>query len=163
MTLVFCHYSPMMSRRLVIALASASLLLTSCAAGGQAPTRNIKQVTDGVDKDAGELKIRNLLVVATPGGGGTLVAYIVNQGNQADQLAGLTINGQTAELTTSAPLTTNKPMIFEGEVANAKAKVAALGAVAGARVPVVLYFAKAGKVELDALIVENSGIYSSIL
>jgi len=153
----------MISRRLLVALACASLLLTSCAAGGQAPTRNIKQVTDGVDKDAGELKIRNLLVVALPGGSATLVAYIVNQGEAPDQIAGITINGQKADLTTSAPLMTNKPMIFEGEAANAKAKVATLGAVAGARVPVVVYFANAGKVELDALVVDNTGIYSSIL
>ena len=69
----------MISRRLIIALISSSLLLTSCAAGGQAPTRLIKQVTDGVDKDAGAIKIRNVVVVATDAGAGTLVAYIVNQ------------------------------------------------------------------------------------
>ena len=161
--MVFCHYSPMISRRLILALVSSSLLLTSCAAGGQAPTRIIKQVTDGVDKDAGALKIRNVLVVATPNGSGTLVAYIVNQSADADQIAGITINGQKADLTTSAPLATKKPMIFEGEAANAKSKIAALGAVAGDRVPVVFYFANAGKVEVDALVVENTGIYSSIL
>ena len=153
----------MISRRLILALVSSSLLLTSCAAGGQAPTRNIKQVTDGVDKDAGALKIRNVVVVATANGAGTLVAYIVNQGPDADQIAGITINGQKADLTTSAPLATNKPMIFEGEAANAKSKIGALGAVAGDRVPVVFYFANAGKVEVDALVVENTGIYSSIL
>jgi hypothetical protein len=57
----------------------------------------------------------------------------------------------------------NKPMIFEGESANAKAKIAALGVKPGYRVPVVFYFAKSGKVELDALVVANTGIYSSIL
>ena len=54
-------------------------------------------------------------------------------------------------------------MIFEGEAANAKATVIALGAGPGNRVPVIITFAKAGKIQLDALIVENSGIYSSIL
>jgi hypothetical protein len=54
-------------------------------------------------------------------------------------------------------------MFFEGDSANAKAKVATLNQVPGKRVPVVFYFAKAGKVELSALIVENEGIYSSIL
>ncbi|NDE71649.1 MAG: hypothetical protein EB054_02910 [Actinobacteria bacterium] len=153
----------MISRRMVVALIASSLLLTSCAAGGQAPTRNIKQVTDGVDKDAGALKLRNVVVVATASGAGTLVSYLVNQGNDPDQLAGITINGQKAELTTAAPLSKNKAMIFEGEAANAKAKVVTLGAVAGDRVPVVFYFANAGKVELDVLVVENTGIYSSIL
>jgi hypothetical protein len=57
----------------------------------------------------------------------------------------------------------NKPMYFEGESANAKAKVAILNEISGNRVPVVFYFAKAGKVELSALVVKNEGIYSSIL
>ena len=153
----------MISRRTILLLIASSMLLTSCAAGGQAPTRIIKQVTDGVDKDAGALKIRNVVIVATPGGSGTLVAYIVNQGTDVDQLAGITINGQKADLTTAAPLATNKPMIFEGDAANAKSKVAALGSVAGDRVPVVFYFAKAGKVQVDALVVNNTGVYSSIL
>ena len=153
----------MISRRLIIALFSSSLLLTSCAAGGQAPTRLIKQVTDGVDKDAGVIKIRNVVVVATDAGAGTLVAYIVNQSSDVDQLAGITINGQKADLTTAAPLSQNKAMIFEGESANAKSRVVTLGAIAGDRVPVVFYFAKAGKVSVDALVVEKAGIYSSIL
>jgi len=54
-------------------------------------------------------------------------------------------------------------MIFEGDSANAKAKVATLGAKPGYRVPVVLYFVNGGKAELDALVVANTGIYSSIL
>lgn len=57
----------------------------------------------------------------------------------------------------------NKPMFFESDSANAKAKVATLNEVSGNRVPVVFYFAKAGKVELSALVVKNEGIYSSIL
>ena len=44
----------MISRRLIGALLSSSVLLTGCAAGGQAPTRIIKQVTDGVEKDVGD-------------------------------------------------------------------------------------------------------------
>ena len=64
---------------------------------------------------------------------------------------------------TEAVLTKNDPMIFEGDSANAKAKIATLGATPGYRVPVILYFAKGGKVELDALVVANTGIYSSIL
>jgi len=165
--MLFCHYSPMssslLSRRLVGALAASSLLLTGCAAGGQAPTRIIKQVTDGVEKDAGDLKIRNVKVIALPDGSGTLIAFIVNHNDDADQLAAVTINGQRADLVTEAVLTKNKPMIFEGDAANAKSKIAVLGAKPGYRVPVVFYFTKGGKVELDALVVANTGIYSSIL
>jgi len=161
--MLFCHYSPMISRRLIGALLSSSVLLTGCAAGGQAPTRIIKQVTDGVEKDLGDLKIRNLKIVALPDGTGTLVAFIVNHNESPDKLAAITVNGQRADLVSDAVLTKNTPMIFEGDSANAKAKVATLAAKPGYRVPVVLYFVNGGKAELDALVVANTGIYSSIL
>jgi hypothetical protein len=102
-------------------------------------------------------------IVALPDGSGTLVGFIVNHNDNADQLAAIVVNGQRAELATEAVLTKNDPMIFEGDSANAKAKIATLGATPGYRVPVILYFAKGGKVELDALVVANTGIYSSIL
>jgi len=161
--MLFCHYSPMKSRRLIGALLSSSVLLTGCASGGQAPTRIIKQVTDGVEKDLGDLKIRNIKIVALPDGSGTLVGFIVNHNDAADTLAAISVNGQRAELVSDAILTKNSPMIFEGDSANAKAKVAALGAKPGYRVSVVLYFVNGGKAELDALVVANTGIYSSIL
>lgn len=153
----------MKSRRLIGALLASSVFLTGCAAGGQAPTRIIKQVTDGVEKDLGDLKIRNVKIVALPDGSGTFIGFIVNHSDAPDQLAAIAINGQRAELVTEAILTKNKPMFFEGESANAKAKIATLGAKPGYRVPVVLYFANGGKAELDALVVANTGIYSSIL
>ena len=153
----------MISKRLLGALLLGSVTLTGCASGGQAPTRIIKQVTDGVEKDLGDLKIRNVKIVALPDGSGTLVGFIVNHNDSADQLAAIVVNGQRAELVTEAVLTKNDPMIFEGDSANAKAKIATLGATPGYRVPVILYFAKGGKVELDALVVANTGIYSSIL
>ena len=161
--MLFCHYSAMKSRRLIGALLSVSVLLTGCAAGGQAPTRNIKQVTDGVEKDLGDIKIRNIKIVALPDGTGTLVGFIVNHSENVDGLAAIVVNGQRADVTTDAVLSKNKPMIFEGDSANAKAKIPTLGAKPGYRVPVVLYFTKGGKVELDALVVANTGIYSSIL
>ena len=153
----------MKSRRLIGVLLSSSVLLTGCASGGQAPTRIIKQVTDGVEKDLGDLKIRNIKIVALPDGSGTLVGFIVNHNDTADTLAAISVNGQRAELVSNAILTKNAPMIFEGDSANAKAKVAALGAKPGYRVSVVLYFVNGGKAELDALVVANTGIYSSIL
>ncbi len=161
--MLFCHYSPMISKRLLCALLLGSVTLTGCASGGQAPTRIIKQVTDGVEKDLGDLKIRNVKIVALPDGSGTFVGFIVNHSDEVDGLVAIVVNGQRAQLTTEAVLTRNRPMIFEGDSANAKAKIPALDAKPGYRVPVILYFAKGGKVELDALVVANTGIYSSIL
>ena len=148
---------------LILALLLTSFGLTSCAAGGKAETRLIKQVTDGVERDVQDLKLRNVKVVGLPDGSGTLIAFIVNHNDSPDQLVGITINGQPAEYQSEVILEKNKPMYFEGESANAKAKVAILNEISGNRVPVVFYFAKAGKVELSALVVKNEGIYSSIL
>ena len=148
---------------MILALLLTSFGLTSCAAGGNAETRLIKQVTDGVERDVADLKLRNVKVVALPDGSGTLIAFVVNHNDSPDQLVGITINGQEADYTSEVVLEKNKPMFFEGDSANAKAKVPNLNEVPGNRVPVVFYFAKAGKVELSALIVRNEGIYSSIL
>jgi len=167
--MVFCHYSPVISHGLlkkaglILALLLTSFGLTSCAAGGSAETRLIKQVTDGVERDVAELKLRNVKVVALPDGSGTLIPFITNHSDSPDQLVGITINGQAADYQSEVLLEKNKPMFFEGDSANAKAKVATLNEISGNRVPVVFYFAKAGKVELSALVVKNEGIYSSIL
>ena len=167
--MVFCHYSPVISTPmlkktgLILARLLTSFGLTSCAAGGSAETRLIKQVTDGVERDVAELKLRNVKVVALPDGSGTLIAFITNHSDSPDQLVGITINGSVADYQSEVLLEKNKPMFFEGDSANAKAKVATLNEISGNRVSVVFYFAKAGKVELSALVVKNEGIYSSIL
>ncbi|MBM3656309.1 MAG: hypothetical protein FJW91_05085 [Actinobacteria bacterium] len=152
-----------MRSRVVATIIVGSLFLTSCAAGGNAPTRLIKQVTDGVEKDSGDLKVRNVKIIALPDGTGTLIGFIVNHSDDVDQLVAITVGGQRADLVTDVQLLRNRPMFFEGDSANAKAKIATLGVKPGYRVPVILYFAKNGKVELDALVVANTGIYSSIL
>lgn len=138
-------------------------LLTSCAAGGNAETRLIRQVTDGVEQDVGAIKLRNVKLVALPDGSGTLIGFVVSHSDDPDQLVAITINGQAASFEGLNVLLKNQPIFFEGDSANAKAKVASIGERAGYRVPVTFYFAKAGKVDLDALIVPNAGIYSSIL
>jgi hypothetical protein len=148
---------------LLTSLGLVTPALTGCAAGGSAETRNIRQVTDGVEKDLEAIKVRNVKVVALPDGSATLVGFLVNQSDAPDQLVNVTVNNQTALFQGDGILLRNRPVIFEGDSANAKAKVAILDAKPGYRVPVALYFANGGKLELDALVVENSGIYSSIL
>ena len=148
---------------LLTSLGLVTPALTGCAAGGSAETRNIRQVTDGVEKDLEAIKVRNVKVVALPDGSATLIGFLVNQSDAPDQLVNVTVNNQTALLQGDGILLRNRPVIFEGDSANAKAKVALLDAKPGYRVPVALYFANGGKLELDALVVENTGIYSSIL
>ena len=148
---------------LLTSLGLVTPALTGCAAGGSAETRNIRQVTDGVEKDLEAIKVRNIKVVALPDGSANLVGFLVNHSDTPDQLVNVTLNNQTALLQGDGILLRNRPVIFEGDSATAKAKVALLDAKPGYRVPVALYFANGGKLELDALVVENTGIYTSIL
>jgi len=147
-------------------IALLTISLTGCGAGLNASTRNIKQVTDGVEAtvntDGNNIKVVNLLVVETAQGAGVLVGTLVNSMNQEDALLGLAINGQVATLTGTNALAKNKPVIFEGPSANAKAVVPVLGAKAGESIQVTLFFARAGEVSVQAVIRDQRDDYAGI-
>ena len=155
-------------RRVVTAflIATLTISLTGCGAGLNASTRNIKQVTDGVEAtvntDGNNIKVVNLLVVETADGAGVLVGTLVNSLDQEDALLGVAINGQIASLTGSNVLAKNKPVIFEGPSANIKAVVPILGAKAGQRVQVTMFFARAGEVTVQAIIRDQRDDYAGI-
>lgn len=155
-------------RRLVTAffIALLTISLTGCGAGLNASTRNVKQVTDGVEAtvntDGNNIKVVNLLVVETAQGAGVLVGTLVNSLDQEDALLGVAINGQVATVTGSNVLAKNKPVVFEGPSANIKAVVAALGAKAGDSVQVTMFFARAGEVTVQAIIRDQRDSYAGI-
>ena len=155
-------------RRVVTALLIATLAvsLSGCGAGLNAETRNLKQVTDGVEAaittNGNNIKVVNLLIVETAAGAGVLVGTLVNSMDQEDTLLGLAINGQVATLTGTNALAKNTPVIFEGPTANAKAVVPVLGAKAGQRVQVTMFFARAGEVSVQAIIRDQRDDYAGI-
>ena len=150
----------------VLAIAALAVSLTGCGAGNNASTRQVKQVTDGVEgsitKDGNNIKIVNLLVVAADGGNAVLVGTIVNNGDAEDALLGIAINGTTLTYTGNNALPKNTPIIFESDRANAKAVLAGFGGVAGSNVKVGLFFAKAGAITLDAIVRDNRDDYSGV-
>jgi hypothetical protein len=147
-------------------IAFLTISLTGCGAGLNAETRNLKQVTDGVEAtvntDGNNIKVVNLLVVETADGAGVLVGTLVNSMDQEDALLGVAINGQIANVTGSNVLAKNKPVIFEGPSANIKAVVPVLGAKAGQRVQVTMFFARAGEVSVQAIIRDQRDDYAGI-
>lgn len=140
------------------------LALTGCGASGpDAPTRNIKQVTDGVEAQSGSIYIRDLLLVAQPDGSAALVGTFINEAATSDALTGITVGGISAQL--SAPsydLVQNTPVIFSGDSANAVGTVPALNMKPGTRVPVLLTFAHATAVTLSALVREKSDYFANV-
>jgi hypothetical protein len=155
-------------RRVVTAflIALLTISLSGCGAGLNAETRNLKQVTDGVEAaittNGNNIKVVNLLIVETAAGAGVLVGTLVNSMDQEDTLLGLAINGQVATLTGTNALAKNTPVIFEGPRANAKAVVPVLGAKAGESIQVTLFFARAGEVTVQAIIRDQRDDYAGI-
>ena len=155
-------------RRVVTAflIALLTISLSGCGAGLNAETRNLKQVTDGVEAaittNGNNIKVVNLLIVETAAGAGVLVGTLVNSMDQEDTLLGLAINGQVATLTGINALAKNTPVIFEGPRANAKAVVPVLGAKAGESIQITLFFARAGEVTVQAVIRNQRDDYAGI-
>jgi hypothetical protein len=71
-----------------LVIAALAVSLSGCGAGQNASTRQVNQVTDGVEAsittDGNNIKIVNLLVVAAPGGNAVLVGTVVNNGDNDD-------------------------------------------------------------------------------
>ena len=141
-----------------------STVVTGCGAGQNAATRNFKQVTDGVEAQSAEIRLRNVLIVKTAANDAVLVATLVNWSDESDAITGISINNIPATL--SAPsfeLVKNKPVIFVGDSANADAYTPGINNVAGERIPVTFNFATAAPVTVDALVVNSQGVYQDLV
>jgi len=118
----------------------------------------ITQVTDGVEGQAGSIKLRNMTLVIQPDSSAVLVGTIVNQDEAEDSVIGVAINGtqgligRDGSLANKLPLELNNPVIFSGPSANAFAFVESLEAKPGYRVPVLVIFENSGIVELSVLV-----------
>ena len=146
------------------ALLIIATTITGCGSGQTAATRNIKQVTDGVEGQSNEIKLRNVLIVKTADSQGVLVATLVNTSDDSDSIVGIAIGAAAATYTAkSSELIKNKPIIFVGDSANADAFITGLSKNAGERTGVTFTFAKAAPLTLDALIVNGEGIYQDLV
>ena len=157
-------------RRTSIVITSAlalSLLLSGCGAGQNAATRMITRVTDGqeitVKENGSEIRVVNLTLVDTEDGAAVVVATIVNQGSEPDQLLGISVQGVEANLTGETALLPNKPLFFEGEQANAKAVFPGANPQAGTHVKLSLGFAKAGFVSADVIIRDKRDDFKNVI
>ena len=146
---------------LVLTIVAATL--TGCGSGRTAETRMIKQVTDGVEGQSNEIRVRNLLIVKNELSEGILVGTLVNWSDEVDAITGISINNLPTTVSSSRlELRKNKPVIFAGESANADAAAVITQSI-GQRIPVIITFEKAAPINLDALIVENVEWYKDLL
>ena len=155
-------------RRTGIALLTLTLVLslTACGAGFNASTREVKQVTDGVEASISTngnlIKLLNIVVVETADGTGVLVGTVINSLPAEDALLGVAINGVVATVTGTNSLPQNSPIHFEGESANAKAILPGLNVKAGQHVPVTMFFAHAGEITVLAIVRDQRDDFAGV-
>ena len=141
-----------------------STVFTGCGSGQNAVTRNFKQVTDGVEAQSAEIRLRHVLIVKTATNDAVLVGTVVTWSDEPDVITGISINNIPATL--SAPsfdLVKNKPVIFVGDSTNADAYIPGLNKVAGERIPVTFTFTTAAPVTVDALVLNSEGFYKDLV
>jgi hypothetical protein len=81
----------------IVALFLIATSLTACGSGQNSVTRNFKQVTDGVEAQSSEIKLRNVLVVKSETGEGVLVGTLINVSDQTDQITAIDIDNTPAK------------------------------------------------------------------
>ncbi len=150
----------------LVVIASLSSL-TACGAGKNAAARNITKVTDGaeteVTTDTSALKLRGFLLVEQPDGSAVVVGTIINSAETSDQLLGISVNNILATVTTEVQeISLGKPLIFEGDSANAKAVIPGLGVKAGNTVELSFFFNTAGVVTVKAIVRDKRDTYAGI-
>ena len=152
-----------MSFKKVIATIAIATTVTGCASGQMAQTRLIKQVTDGVEAQSDEIRLRNVKVIKSASGEGILLGTLVNWSDKTDAITSVSINNLPAIYTAkTSELLRNKPITFVGQVANADAFIENLDKTPGYRIPVTFTFANAAPVTLDTLVVNGDGIYENL-
>ncbi len=155
----------MISKKLAIAtvaLLSAGLLSGCTAAGKDAPTSKIRQVTDGVEKDSGTLKLRDFVLVAQPDGSAVLVGTVVNEDATPDAISSISANAIAGAITGTVALAQNTPVIFSGDSANAHASFPGLNLTPGQRANVTVTFGKTPGITFSVLVREKSDIFANV-
>ena len=107
------------------------------------------------------MQVLMVKTIALPDGSGTLIGFIVNHSDEVDQLVAITVGGQRADFLSDVQLLKNKPMIFEGDSANAKAKIAALGLKPGNLVVISGKY-KSGKTRFSLSLLRDFAVFGKI-
>jgi len=136
--------------------------LTGCAAGPDAMTRNLRQVTDGVEGVSGSIKALNVLLVAQEDGSAVLVGTFVNTSETNDEITSIVANGIVGEISVSPLVQYTGPAIFEGESKNSSARFPGLNARVSDHVELEVSFRTAAPMKLSALVREKAAEYANV-
>jgi hypothetical protein len=136
--------------------------LTGCAAGPDAMTRNLRQVTDGVEGVSGSIKALNVLLVTQEDGSAVLVGTFLNTSETNDEITSITANGIVGEISVSPLVQYTGPAIFEGESKNSSARFSGLNARVSDHVELEVSFRTAAPMKLSALVRAKATEYANV-
>jgi hypothetical protein len=151
-------------RALLAAVAAATTvtLVAGCGAGFGAPGEKAYQPADGVNGNAGEIRVLDALVVAPPDGGdGVVVMSVVNRGSEPDQLVSITSSQGQVETSSPTELAPQKPLMLSADSTPAYT-VRNLSARPGSFVDLQITFGRSGVLNLRTVVVAATGYYESI-
>jgi len=150
---------------LVATVLVAAPLLAGCWQGLGATTtmQNSMNSGNGTQEIVGSLRIENATVVRNEAGRAALVMAVFNQGDAADTLSGVSVDGQVL----AAPPVTIEPGSFatfgygaEGAPAENVLLIEGLATPAGSYSTVSLAFTTNGITEFTSLVVPDVGYYA---
>jgi hypothetical protein len=145
----------------VAALALAGLL-SGCGAGFDATSVKAYAPSDGIMADTGDLRILNALVVASDSfSSGVVVATIVNDGTQADELTSITSPDGTVDLTGDGTIEPGAAVAMSAG-SQLSATISSLTSLPGETITLHLRFSRAHPVTVHTVVVPASGPYASI-
>jgi hypothetical protein len=146
--------APRLVARLLVVTA-AVLVLAGCL-NTTPETGNQYQAADGRDADAGDLAVRNVTVRLDAGGEGQLLGAVWNDSTTADRLVSVTIGDAEATVAGDPALGPRTSTLLGPEGA-VQATVPTVEVDAGRMVDVTMTFARAPRVELQALVTSDPG------
>jgi hypothetical protein len=111
----------------------------------------------------GDVKLLHVLLVKQSDGSAVLVGTIINNGESADQITNMTVNGIPAQISPAAlEVTPNRPLIFSGETANALAVFPGITVKPGRHVTLEVTLRNAGSVKLETLVRDRLGEFANV-
>ncbi len=151
-------------QRIGIAVAALVLVggVSACGSGRDAYTQKWYNPAEGINADAGDVDVRDLVVVTNGEGAVSVVGTFINQGDD-DRLVEVMVDGQQAELSPRAVELPSGSPVHLGQ-GDTRADVSGLsdGAVPGTGAEVELRFQSAPRTTVSTYVYEAEGIYDDL-
>lgn len=148
-------------RRIAALLSLTALALLTVGCGGvREQTQAWREPPHGSSTSAGDLLIRNVVVVTDSEGNGTLYASFANEGDEPDALTGVVIGENEANLDGDIELPVGRVTSVSPD--HERIDVSGLDVEPGFIVDVRLIFANAPRATTETIVQQNEGRYAHV-